>query len=477
MSIARPPAAGSDLLTRLRDLIDRQRLGAARPLLNAVLRLVPPGEELAELEARLLLLEGNMEGACAVLDDALAQAPGSVTLLLARATARRQAGNTAGAARDAAEAVLLEPTQARAKAHLGACLNQLGHHAEARACLEEAVAATPGDGSYRRHLAAAQAAGGDQEAAAATLQEGLRRTPADVGLRLAAILSRMRRGDFVGAEQVALAGQRAGIADARLLGLLGHARSSLGRHAEAAEAYAEALKLAPEDPYVGHLAAAGGLAPDAGRASRDYVRVVFDGYAPRFDPHLIALGYRVPGLIRAELTRLRPAHGRFGPVLDLGCGTGLLAVAAADDGIGPWVGVDLSPGMLAEAKRRELYAELHEADIDQFLATDPRRFPVIVAGDAMPYFGDLTLLLRGVAERLLPAGHFLFSTERLAADGPDAPAWHLGPLGRYAHSEAHIMAAAGAAGLTVAAMPVETVRLEVDVPVAGLIVTLQRPPA
>jgi predicted TPR repeat methyltransferase len=468
MSIVRPAAPGRELLARLAGLIDRQRAGAARPLFNAVRALAAPDAEVADLEARLLLLEGDADGACAVLDAAVARAPTSAQLRMARAIAREQAGDGTGAARDAAEAVVLDPADARAKALLGAYLHRLGRHAEAAACLGEAVAMVPGDGAYRRHLAAAQSALGDEAAAGATLEQGLALSSGDVALRTAAILARMRRGDFAGAEAMALAAGRAGVADASVLGLLGHARSSLGRHAEAAEAYAEARKLAPEDPYVAHLAAAGGLAPDTGRCTTDYVRVVFDGYASRFDDHLMALGYRIPGLIRTELAGV---GGAAGPVLDIGCGTGLVAVAAADAAAGPWIGVDLSPAMLAEASKRGLYQELHEADIATFLERDDRDFPTIVAGDVMPYLGDLTPWLRGVAGRLAKGGRFLFSAERL--DDADARSYRLGRLGRYAHTDGHVAAAAGAAGLTVAAMRPEPIRLEGGVPVPGLFVVLE----
>jgi len=474
MSTARTRIDGRDLLTRLRELLDRQQLGAARPLLNAVARLLPPGAEIADLEARLLLLEGNAAGACAVLDAALLQAPESLALRLGRALARGQCGDREGAARDAAEAVVRDPQQARPKALLGAFLSQLGHHEAACACLREAVAMAPADGSYRRHLAVALAAGGDEAAAAATLEEGVDHAPADTALRTAAILARMRRSDFAGAEALALAACSTGVADACVFGLLGHARSSLGQHGEAAAAYAEARKLAPEDPYVAHLAAAGGLAPDAGRASTDYVRVVFDGYASRFDTHLISLGYRVPGLIRAELLRTQPAEGWAGPVLDLGCGTGLVAVAAAELEIGPWIGVDLSAGMLAEAARHGLYSALHEADIADVLAAETRTFPLILAGDTLPYFGDLGPLLRLVAARLAPGGRFLFSVELLTDEANAATPWRLGRLGRYAHSAAYVAAVGRDAGLTLAALHSETVRLEMGLPVAGLLVALER---
>ncbi len=63
----------------------------------------------------------------------------------------------------------------------------------------------------------------------------------------------------------------AGVADACLFGLKGHALSSLGRHAEAAEAYAEALKLGPDDPYVRHLVAASGSSARSTNAHRSSI--------------------------------------------------------------------------------------------------------------------------------------------------------------------------------------------------------------
>src|SRR4029077_16936096 len=128
-------------------------------------------------------------------------------------------------------------------------------------------------------LAAAQEANGDADAALATLNQGIAATPGWVQLRNAAILLSVRRRDFSGAYQLAEAARAAGVADACSFGLMGHALSSLGRHADATEAYADALKLGPDDPYVRHLVAASGILPGERRAPVEYLRAVFDGYA------------------------------------------------------------------------------------------------------------------------------------------------------------------------------------------------------
>jgi cytochrome c-type biogenesis protein CcmH/NrfG len=49
----------------------------------------------------------------------------------------------------------------------------------------------------------------------------------------------------------------------------GHALSSLGDHDQAVSAYQEALKLAPEDPYVRHLVVAATAMPGSKRAPEE----------------------------------------------------------------------------------------------------------------------------------------------------------------------------------------------------------------
>lgn len=458
-----------DLIRRLRASVAQGQWAAARPLLSAAARIAPPSPELWELEARLALRDGDVKGALAILDRAVAAAPDTPDLLLCRATARADVGDLAGATLDAADAVLCAPRDPRAQALLGLLLLELHRPQDALPCLAQALEAVPDDVSVRLGLARAQEGAGAPDAAAATLAAGIARSPGHPGLCSVAVLLAVRRGAFADAVGLAEQARRDGCADACVLGLLGHSLSSLGRHGEAAGAYQAALQLAPEDPYVRHLVAAAGRIADTGRAPPDYVRVVFDGYAARFDTHLIGLGYRVPGLARAALAQAAVA----GPVLDLGCGTGLMALALSDLPLGPFVGVDLSPRMLALAAQRRLYAELHEADLPDFLAQEQRRFPLALAGDVLPYFGDLTALFGAVAAHLAPGGRFLCSVERLEEGG----GWRLGSLGRYHHAPAHLADAAGAAGLVVARLDAETIRDEDGTAVPGLFAVLERPAA
>ena len=474
-----PPALDPILLTnRLRDLVQAGRLGAARPLLAALRRLAPDAAALPAIEAQMLLREGRPADAIAVLDRAIVEAPADAATRLCRADARMQTDDTRGAAADAAEAVYLMPQSSQAKAILGIVLAELNQLDDAIACLAEAVGQAPDMAAYRLGLAEAQQRRGAIADAAETLGTGIARAPQNTALRVAAIMLAMRERNFAAALALAEAARHDGVADACVFGLLGHALSNLDRPEAAAEAYAEALKLAPEDEYVRHLVRIAGRLPQAPRAPNDYLQAVFGGYAERFEAHLIALGYRIPGLIRAALLAQVPEAGAaIGPLLDLGCGTGLVGVALSDLALERLVGVDISGMMLQQARAKELYTELREADLETVLADASQDWAVITAADVFCYFGDLTAVIAAAHARLRPGGWFIFSVEALRgpADGPaDDPAgdWQLGAHGRYRHGAAHL--AAAACGFALRALAAEPLRDDEGTPVDGFIVTLER---
>lgn len=478
MELASQTVDTGALIARAEELIDQGRPAAARPLLAAVRGTTGPSAGLSVLAARIALSDGELDTAGDELDRALDLHPDHPGLRKCRAGLRRQLGDLEGATRDAAEAVIGDSRDPAAKALLGDLLTDIGSPIDAIACLSEAVAAMPADVCYREALARAWTAAGDMDTALAILQDGIPIVPGAAVLRNASILLCIRRRDFARAIGMAEQSRRDGATDATTFGLQGHALSSDGRHAEAALAYGEALKLAPGDAYVRHLVAAAGIASYAPRAPDDYVRTLFDGYADRFESHLVSLGYRIPGLVRHHIQAFA-AETDIGPVLDLGCGTGLIALAVSDLEIGPFTGVDLSPRMLDEARSKGLYAELREAQLPGALREDTARWKLIVAADLLCYFGAVEDMLDAVRARLADGGRFILSVEELLPNHSGElngnGQWALGRQGRYAHNAAYLRAAAAAAGFNCLSLEREVLRFEAGGPVVGLIAVLERP--
>jgi predicted TPR repeat methyltransferase len=496
--------ADSETLTRRADeLLGAQRPGAARALLAAAHRLAPPAPGAASLAARLEMHEGRPEASLAVLGQAIAVAP-RADLFMLRADARHQLGDLAGAVADAAEAVIHDRHDPAAKALLGVLVLELGRPEDAVRCLAEAVDAAPANPAFRQGFANALLAAGQPSAAAATYAAGIAAAPGSLELRNAAIMLAVRQRDFANAVALAEAACAVGIADATTFGLKGHALCGLGRHEEAADAYADALKMGPNDPTVLRMMVAADIRPDATRAPIAYVRRVFDGYADHFERHLIDLGYRIPGVMRTALrAHLRLDAGDvsggeglggealkgeaiggeaigsdvlkpIGPVLDLGCGTGMVAVALIGLKLGPFVGVDLSPHMLRLAAAKHLYAELHESDIIEFLETDTRQWPLILAADVLCYLGALEPLFTATYARLLPGGLFMCSAEELVGPYIGNGDWVLGRMGRFAQTRDYITRVAYAAGFAVRAIDAEVQRNDAGAPVPGFLIVLER---
>lgn len=257
--------------------------------------------------------------------------------------------------------------------------------------------------------------------------------------------------------------------------LLGRARAALSDRDGALEALRRALALDPDDPLGVRLdlAALGAVAPESA-ITPGYVRALFDDYAPRFDRHLVrGLDYRGPELLHAAVRRaatdlVRPA--KFARMLDLGCGTGLVGRAFARDATSI-EGVDLSPGMLAQAKKTRAYGALHEGELVAVLRGFPEdALDLVTAADVLVYVSALEPVFAETRRVLAPRGLFAFTVE--ASAGADVL---LGDGGRYAHSEAYLRHLAGEFGFDVARLEQVSTREDRGEPVPGLLAVLAVP--
>lgn len=121
----------------------------------------------------------------------------------------------------------------------------------------------------------------------------------------------------------------------------------------------------------GHLGAVyGAKAPEE-------VAAVYDAWATTYDAEMAQAGYRHPSIGLALLARHAPRGS--GPVLDAGCGTGLLGDWLGILGFAPIEGLDLSEGMLAQARAKGSYAQLHRLALGAALPFADGRFAAVIS--------------------------------------------------------------------------------------------------
>jgi predicted TPR repeat methyltransferase len=253
---------------------------------------------------------------------------------------------------------------------------------------------------------------------------------------------------------------------------LAHVYYKLGRRDEARAVYQQWAEEVPDDPTPRHMlaAATGQGVPE--RADDRYIVQTFDSFAESFDEQLAGLGYSAPQLVAASLI----AHPLYltgrAAVLDAGCGTGwcgpLLRSTAAH-----LVGVDLSSGMLALARQRGVYDELHEAELTAFILSRPATFDIIVLADVLCYFGRLEPAIHAAHAALLSGGLLSFSVEVLA-ETPAEECFQLGAHGRYSHTRPYLERVMTEAGFASPGIEAVVLRQELGEPVKGYLVTGRR---
>src|SRR5215831_8257160 len=139
---------------------------------------------------------------------------------------------------------------------------------------------------------------------------------------------------------------------------LGEIRQQLGESERAVAAFRKARAADADDRHGASIRLMRLGAEELSVMPRGYVRARFDQYAPRFEAALLGdLGYRAPqqlfkAVLSVRLAAKKPAF--FNRAIDLGCGTGLAASAFAKE-VDHFIGIDLSPKMLDQARASGLY--------------------------------------------------------------------------------------------------------------------------
>jgi len=415
--------------------------------------------------AQLLLKMGRLDEAVAAHDRLIALAPEDPQAYLGAGRALFFKGEHRGAAVSFDKAVSLDEALAEAHAWRARALEALDMPGAALASFDKAIALEPEKAEW--HLRRAAFLLGVNGAAKA-LESAERAIELKAGApaemrRIEALIALRRFAEALGFVEGLLAD---GGSESETLCLQkADCLDGLGRREEAVAWLKDVLGCMPTSEQFRYRAASFGAQDVLAASPKVYVQSLFDGYAPRFERHLLGvLQYNTPQkLYRQFSEHLSRANL---DCLDLGCGTGL-GVEAYRASIRSAVGVDLSEKMLEKARAKGLYADLVCADIVDYLETCPHRFDLVLCCDVLVYVGALELLFAGVRKVLRPGGVFAFSTEVA-----DTDRFELKKSLRYGHSRDYIEQLAAENGLQIAALQRDVIRQEHGEGLEGYLVHL-----
>jgi len=250
---------------------------------------------------------------------------------------------------------------------------------------------------------------------------------------------------------------------------LGEIREQLGDNDKAIAAFRRAREADPQDRHGASVRLMRLGAEELSLMPRSYVQTLFDQYAPRFEDALLGdLDYRAPQLLFKAVIAVRVAQKKpafFKRAIDLGCGTGLGAAAFAKE-VDHFIGIDLSPGMIEQARATGLYEQLEVEDMVAGLVSKAEgSADLVLAADAFCYVPELGPVLSEVTRVLAPGGLIAFTVETHDGEGV-----MIGKGLRYAHAAEYLRKAIATVGLKLTHLEKASPRTEDNEPVRGLVV-------
>ena len=277
------------------------------------------------------------------------------------------------------------------------------------------------------------------------------------------------------------------------------------------DAFSNALSHDPYNEVAHHLLAAQRQRGGESNPPENFVRKLFDDYAVSFERSLASLNYSAPQQIFEHLIREVDEGYKWGLVIDLGCGSGLMGqlLRAKCEFM---LGIDLSPKMLFIADDKQIYALLVEGDVlalfddlinsrldtnfieikgsrkmrgsavaslDQLRLAGfdwsrvvDTRSTLVAAADVFVYIGDLESLFQRIAGFLKAHDILTFTVEAL--DEENEFGWMLQRTGRFAHRKRYIIQLAEKYGFEVIKLESIIPRLEQGNEIKGYLAILRK---
>ena len=164
----------------------------------------------------------------------------------------------------------------------------------------------------------------------------------------------------------------------------------------------------------------------------------YDEWAAEYDSDLSEkFGWIGPRRAAEALSHYVPKDAR---ILDAGAGTGLVGQCLADLGYGDLVAMDLSPGMLEQARRKGVYGEWRQMVLGEALDFPTDSFDAVISVGVFTLGHAPPASLHELVRITRPGGHVLFTLRpdvyenngfrEVQAELESAGAWKLVEEGR-----------------------------------------------
>lgn len=362
----------------------------------------------------------------------------------------------------------LDPQNTAYKQNLADTLGRKGDVDQALMTIKEILAVRPDDVDTRIQLASMMLNAGQYGSAAVEFERLVSQGIKSSYLYRALTVLFARLGEY---EKVIIAARAAldlDPASVEMLLITGISHYSLGDNAQAAHFLDAAAEISPSNPEVQYFQGVleGNQDPVVAEA---YAKRLFDTYSTSFDESLVGqLKYDAPNLIADLLTDLLgPDLGRA-IILDMGCGTGLVG-AALSGSIERIDGIDISPRMLDQARKKQVYDRLSVRSISAALTKDISSYDVFVAADVFIYVGDLRDVFSMIASNAESGSWFVFTTEVSYGQVPE-----MTKTGRVAHPDKYIEDLAEQYDFARRSKQKMTLRFDRGQPVDGRLFVLQK---
>ncbi len=183
--------------------------------------------------------------------------------------------------------------------------------------------------------------------------------------------------------------------------------------------------------------------PEPTRIAAERIAELFDRLASDYNKACANKAYLGPSLTGDLIQECISDSSVKLSVLDIGCGTGLLAPVLRSVA-GRLEGVDVSSKMLEIAQSTGAYDSLVHADTIDHLSDQQSQYDLIVAIGTLHYLGDLSVILRQCLEALRPGGYFLFT---LAAGPLMGESYDYQSEGYFTHAPRYLMQQLGELGV------------------------------